>query len=160
VALLEEELSPFPELVRSDPLVHVLAEHGLALLIDEVSVPPLECEAVLLRYEDVWYTRLDLEYLPPDEWYLLYLVVVSDVLALPRDEQGVLVVWVLVVAPVGSLLRLKDGVEAPILVESYPGTYWREGAPFLCFYEFCFPPVAYCVRVLFLYMRFLDTEYS
>jgi len=66
VALLEETLSPFPELVRPDPSVHVLAEHGLALLIDEVAVPPLEGEAVLLWVEYVGDPRLDLEYLPPD----------------------------------------------------------------------------------------------
>jgi hypothetical protein len=66
VALLEEPLSPFPELVRTYPRIDVLVEYGLAFLVDEVSVPPLECEGVLLWDEHVRDTRLDLENLPPD----------------------------------------------------------------------------------------------
>ena len=87
-------------------LVDVFAEDWLALVVDEVAVPPLECEAILFGHHDVWDARLDLQYLPPDEGYLCYRVVVSDVLALARYEQGVLVVGVLVVAPVCAFLGL------------------------------------------------------
>jgi len=141
MALLEETQSPFPELIRSHPGVDVFAEDWLALLVYEVAVPPLEGEAVLLGHHDVWHTRLDPEDLSSDERRLRNPPVVFDILALARDEQGILVVGVLVVTPVCTLLGLKDGVESPILVESYAGTYRLEGAPLLSFYEFCFPPM-------------------
>lgn len=89
--------------------------------------------------------RLDADDLPPDEGYLGYRVVVPDVLALTRYEKGVLIYRVRVVAPVCPLLRLKDRVEPPILVESVPGTDLCEGAPLLDVYEFCFPPKRGCL---------------
>ncbi len=99
---------------------------------------------------------LDPEYFASYEGYLRYLSgVVPYVVALPRDQERVLVVRVLVVAPICSGLGLEYGVESPFLVESLSGTDGREGAPRLYLYELVFLRCV-GVRELFPYMSFLD----
>jgi len=57
-------------------------------------------------------------YLPRRQRYLLVLSVLDqDVPSLPREEEGVLVVGVDVVAPVGADLGLENRVELAVLVE-------------------------------------------